>query len=176
MGDDRWQSYFPSCALDAKPEVHRMCAEWLTDALVRLEERALHPSNPVQPLIVRLLCLPTWSPGCSIRVNVATLPPRIVSRELDGIEAGFELGKLSRRSERVLTEVQATQFKRKWEYLRFWSLPATTDYDVLDGTTYVLEGSECGRYHVILRDETKRGDSFGELTDLLFKLSGVASR
>jgi hypothetical protein len=64
---DGWRHYFPAGSLDARPDLHRFTAEWFAQPLERLCEKPLHPAGPHQPLVIRLLCLPTWDPACSVR-------------------------------------------------------------------------------------------------------------
>jgi hypothetical protein len=174
---DGWRHYFPAGSLDARPDLHRMLAEWLAQALERLGDKPLHPAEPHQPLVIRLLCLPTWRPACSVCIESFGLSWWLTGRELDGEEAGFDLGALARRENRVLSGAEANQVTGLWRYLRFWSLAAAAgDDDVFDGTAYVLEAAEHGRYHVAHRDEPEWGDTFGEFSDLLLRLAGFAPR
>ncbi|MBX3398011.1 MAG: hypothetical protein KF873_04670 [Gemmataceae bacterium] len=174
---DGWRRYFPAGSLDPRPDLHRHRAEWYADALGRLGEPPLHPAGPDQPLVVRLLCLPTWSPACSVRAERSGLAWRLLARELDGEESGVDLGKLARREDRVIVGTDADRVAELWEWLRFWTLgpPADGD-DVLDGTSYVLEAAERGQYHVAVRDDPEWGDTFGEFADLLVALAGLAPR
>jgi hypothetical protein len=174
---DGWRRYFPAGSLDPRPDLHRFSAEWFADALSRLDELPLHPAEPDQPLVVRLLCLPTWAPACSVRAEPSGLLWRLDARELDGEEAGFDLGRLAVRSDRVLAADEAARLSEMWAYLRLWSVgPDAREDDVLDGTTYVLEAAERGRYHVAHRAEPEWGDTFGEFADLLVSLAGLAPR
>ncbi len=47
---------------------------------------------------------------------------------------------------------------------------------MFDGTTFVLEAAEHGRYHIIHRDDYEWGDTFGEFCELLLKLAGFVLR
>ncbi len=175
--DGGWQRYFPHGCLDPRPDLHRLSAEWFADALGRLDEPPLYPVGMDQPLVVRLLCLPTWRPACSVRVEPAGLSWQLAARELSGEEAGFDLGGLARRVDRVLAGSEAARVSELWAYLRLWSLgPAPDGDDVLDGTTYVVEAAERGRYHVAHRAEPEWGDTLGEFADLLVSLAGLAPR
>lgn len=175
--DDGARDYFPARGLDPRPDLHSFLAEWYGGALARLHEQPLYPANAEQPrLVVRLLCLPTWSRACSVRVEASGCFFGLEGRELDGEEAGFELGQLARRQARTLSGTETARFTASWEQLRFWSLAASRDNDVLDGTTYVLEAAERGRYHVAQWNDFEWGDPFGELSDLLFRLAGFARR
>lgn len=151
-------------------------AEWAGQALDRLGETPLYPATPDQPLTVRLLCLPTWQPACSVRIEDNGLLWRLVGRELSGEEAGYELGGLDYCESRQLSVVETDQVVGLWEYLRFWSLAVAGEEDVFDGTTYVLEAAEHGRYRVVRRDDLEWGDTFGEFADLLVRLAGLAPR
>lgn len=154
---DGWLHYFPPGSLDARSDLHRFSAEWFAQALERLGEKPLHPAEPHQALVIRLLCLPTWRAACSVRVEARGLSWWLVGRELDGEEAGLALGELARREDRRLSGAEASQVAELWEYLRFWSLAVASDEDVCDGTTYVLEAAERGRYRVAHRDDPEWG-------------------
>src|SRR6516164_6385274 len=95
MQDERWQRYFPNGCLSSRPDLHRGEAEYLALFLHRMGELPLYPPGPHHPLVIRLLCLPTWSSACCVRIEASGLFWRLVGKELDG-EAGFEIGKLIR--------------------------------------------------------------------------------
>jgi hypothetical protein len=173
---DDWRQYFPAGSLDTRPDLHRCRAEWYTDARVRLGEGPLHPAGPDQPFVVRLLCLPTWAPACSVRGERSGLVWRLLSRELDGEESGFDLGELAHRDDRLIVGADADRLTALWAWLRFWSIPTSGGEDVLDGTAYVLEAAERGRYRVVVRDDPEWGDTFGELADLLIGFAGLTPR
>jgi hypothetical protein len=171
MGDGR-QRYFPVGSIRPSRDI----AGWAGQALDRLGESPLQPAGPHQPLVVRLLCLPTWSPACSVRVERSGLSCLLAARELDG-EAGFDLGKLARREDRLLSNAEAARVAELWGYLRFWSLaPVASEEDVFDGTSFLLEGAGHGRYHVVVRDDPGWGDTLVELSELLVGLAGFAPR
>jgi hypothetical protein len=172
-----WRRYFPPGCLDPRPDLHRLSAEHFADALGRLDEPPLYPAGSDQPLVVRLLCLPTWRPACSVRVEPSGVSWQLAARELSGKEAGFDLGRLARRVDRVLAGDEAARVSELWAYLRLWALgPAPDGDDVLDGTLYAVEAAERGRYHVARRTEPVWGDTLGEFADLLVRLAGLAPR
>jgi hypothetical protein len=167
MSDNR-RRYFP-------PAYHRLLrdvAEWAGQALDLLGEAPLWSVALHQPLTIRLLCLPTWSPACSVRVERSGLSWRLAGRELDG-EAGFDLGELARCEDRLLSGAEGERLAELWDYLRLWSLaPIASGEEDLDGTSFVLEGAEHGRYHAVVRDDPEWGDTFGEFSELLLGLAG----
>lgn len=174
--DEGWRHYFPAGSLDPRPDLHRHRAEWYADALKRLGEQPLHPVRSDQPFVVRLLCLPTWSPACSVRAEPFGLTWRLFARELNGAESGFDLGELARRDDRLIAGADAERVAELWGWLRFWSVAPTGGEDVLDGTTHVLEAAERGRYRVVVRDDPEWGDTFGEFADRLVRLAGLTPR
>jgi hypothetical protein len=91
MQDDRWLRYFPRGSLTARPDVHRGQAEYFSLFLHHMGEMPLYPAGLHQPLVIRLLCLPTWSSACCVRIEASGLSWRLVGKEMDG-EAGFEVG------------------------------------------------------------------------------------
>jgi hypothetical protein len=175
MSDDDYRCYFPVGGLDSRPDLHRGLTEEFALFLRRMGEPPLYPAGPHQPLVVRLLCLPTWSQACAVRVEPHGLTWRLVAKEVSG-EAGFEVGQLVRSEARVLSAAEYRQAEELWEYLRFWSLPPAGGEDVLDGTTYLLEAAQHGRYHAAVREDPEWGDTFGEFCESLLRLAGLALR
>jgi hypothetical protein len=151
-------------------------ADWADQTLERLGERPLHPADPHQALVVRMLCLPSDSHACSIRAEAYGQSWRLFCRKLGSDESGFDSGELFRRDERLIVGDDAKRLTDLWEYLRFWSMSPDEEKDVFDGTTYVLEAAERGRYRVIHRDEPQWGDAFGEFSEVLLDLAGLAPR
>jgi hypothetical protein len=172
---DDAQAYFPAGSLDPQPRLHCGLARWFALFLTRMGEQPLYPARPDQPLVIRLLCLPTWSGACFVRVELHGLSWRLVGKELGG-EAGFEVGKLAHCQDRVLSAAESSAVAELWRYLHFWALAASGGEDVFDGTTYVLEAAEHGRYHVAHRDDPEWGDTFGEFIELLLRQAGFALR
>jgi hypothetical protein len=150
-------------------------ADWADQSLRRLYERPLYPVNQQQVLVVRLLCLPTGSPACSVRAELYGLSWRLFCRELGG-DSSFETGELTRREERLIVGTEAERLMDLWSDLRFWSIAPAGDREVIDGTTYILEAAERGKYRVIYRDDPEWGDTFAELIESLLELAGLAAR
>ena len=86
MGDG-WLRYFPVGSFRPIRDI----AGWAGQALDRLGESPLQPVGPHKPLVVRLLCLPTWSPSCSVRIERSGLSWLLAARELDGEAGGDDL-------------------------------------------------------------------------------------
>jgi hypothetical protein len=150
-------------------------ADWADQTLKQLFERPLHPVDTQQTLLLRLLCLPTGSPACSVRAELYGLSWRLFCRELSG-NSGFELGELTRREEHLIVGTDAERLTDLWSDLRFWSIAPAGDREVIDGTSFILEAAERGRYRVIYRDDPEWGDTFAEFSEVLLDLAGLARR
>jgi hypothetical protein len=151
--NDAWRRYFPAGSFDPRPGLHRGHAEYCALFLQRMEEPPLYPAASDQPLVFRLLCLPTWAGACVVRIERHGLSWRLTGKELDG-EAGFDVGKLISRENRLLSSQETGGIQELLEYLQFWSLPTRDpDTDGLDTTSYLLEGAEHGRYHLVERED-----------------------
>src|SRR5262249_2739047 len=115
-------------------------------------------------------------PACSVCVERSGLSWRLTGRELDG-EAGFDLGELARREDRLLAGADAARVAGLLGYPRVLGLaPVAGGGGGVDGTSFVLEGAERGRYHVVTRDDPEWGDTFGEFGALLIRLAGFTPR
>jgi hypothetical protein len=150
-------------------------ADWADESLERLGERPLHPVEPHQSLVVRLLCLPTGSPAYSVRAEAYGQSWRLFCRTLN-CETVFDSGISARRNDQLIAGKDAERLMDLWGDLRFWSIAAVDDKDAFDGTTYILEAVERGRYRVVHRDDPEWGDSFGEFSEILLDLAGITSR
>ncbi len=137
-----------------------------------MDETPLDTPAADQPLVVRLLLIPTWSPACCVRIETGSRVWRLVVKEMSG-EAGFDAGELIRSEDRLLNSGDADQIAALWRYLNFWSLPEAVESEdsILDGTTFALEAAQEGRYHVAHRDDFEWGETFGEICGLLLKLA-----
>lgn len=171
MQNERWCRYFPDGSLSAEPDLHSRLAGQFCWFLRQMDETPLEPPETDQPLVIRLLCIPTWSPACCVRIEAGSPTWRLAVKEMSG-EAGFDAGELIRTEDWLLTSREASQIAVLWDYLHFWSLPAAVESeDVLDGTTFALEAAQGGRYHVAHRDDFEWGETFGEVCRLLLRLA-----
>jgi hypothetical protein len=169
---DGWRRFFPAMDLPGIPGQ----SDWAGEALDRLGESPLQRVALDQPLVVRLLCLPMWRPACAVRVEDNGLTWWLAGAELTGEEAGCELGELGRHESRRLTIRETDRVVGLWAGLGFWSLAASAEDYVFDGTTYVVEAAERGRYRVVTRSDPAPGDPFGEFCDVLVRLACLALR
>jgi hypothetical protein len=161
--------YFPPGSLDARPDLHSCDASWFGSYLEAMEEKPLLPARH-SPLTFRCLCLPTWGQPWMVRIEELGLGWSLSGRQLTG-DGGFEVGEICRRVRRTLSGEESARVTGLLTALCFWDRPTTVDHFGFDGTTWVLEGTDSGRYHVIQRWEPEWGDTFGEFCRLLEELA-----
>jgi hypothetical protein len=162
-------SFFPKGSLDTRPDLDKFTAEWFSSYLERMEEPPLYPPSAALSMTFRLLCLPTWDHPSVVRIEAYGTTWRLLGKQTNG-DGGFEAGRIDRRERRLLTQEEANRVAGILPYLRFWELPAFTEDDGCDGTTWVLEGVNRGRYHVVHRWMPEWGDTFGEFCLMLLGL------
>ncbi len=65
---------------------------------------------------------------------------------------------------RSLTKEEVVQFHELFAELQFWQLPPVgaleVEGEIMDGTTWILEAVENGRYHIITRHSPKDSDRY----------------
>lgn len=169
--NDGWRGHFPVENIADLGGV----ADWAGECLERLGESPLHPAAPQQSLVVRLLCLPSSSPAFTVRAEAYGPAWRLSCRDLSE-ESGFELIEEVHSEDRLITGANAERLNDLWEYLRFWSINPTGERNAYDGTTYVMEAAEQGRYRVVSREDPGCDDTFGEFSEVLLGLAGLAPR
>ncbi|SPF50140.1 exported hypothetical protein [Syntrophobacter sp. SbD1] len=72
------------------------------------------------------------------------------------------VSKLNRKQS--LTKEEVVQFQKLFTELQFWQLPSVGAFEVeeeiMDGTTWILEAVEKGRYHLVRRRAPRDSDRF----------------
>lgn len=165
-----WQSYFP--AGDWESQHYCVRLDEVSEALFRMGEAPLWPPPAHDLLTIRVTVIPRWSFARCVRVVEDGARCLLSGRSLDGEEAAYELGKLHREVDRVLTTDEARSVIHMWRHLRFESLAAVDPDDVDDDSSTVIEAVRAGRYHAVRRDRIDFGDTYGEFSELLQKLAG----
>jgi hypothetical protein len=160
--------FFPPDSLGARPDLHGFVAGWFASYLIALEERPLYPPPAEIGPTFRCLCLPTWDRPSAVRIERRALTWWLTGQQADG-DGGFEIGRVDRRVARLLSNTEAIRVADLLPLLRFWELPPFIDDTGCDGTTWVLEGVDGGRYHVAHRWCPGRGDPFGDFGRLLLE-------
>lgn len=142
--------YFPPDVLHARPESERLFNDWFSQHLHSMGEPALFPAPNNPSLTFRFLLLPTWSEPYAVRVEQRGEEWWLVGRMTEG-DGGYEPGPVIRTVEGRLSGAEAQRLVTLLGKLSFWNLPTAIDDTGRDGTTWVLEGAEAGRYHMVHR-------------------------
>lgn len=166
--------YFPPDVLHFRPESERLFNDWFSQHLHSMGELALFPAPDNQSLTFRFLALPTWGKPYTVRVEQQGEDWRLVGRMTDG-DGGYEPGPVIRTVEGRLSGAEAQRLVKLLGKLSFWEEPTAIDDTGCDGTTWVLEAAEAGRYHVAHRWCPDKG-AFSEFCTLLGQLGGFHAR
>jgi hypothetical protein len=160
--------FFPTNALNPRPDLHAFRDQWYVSHLLAMEERPLYPPAPDQPVVYRLLFLPTFQHPAVVRLVEAGRVWRAVYKRSTG-RGGYFPGQLAGTAERELSPAEAKQFVGLLDRIDFWDMPPSEDTAGLDGSQAVLEGARDSGYHVVDR-WSPRGTPYAELVEFLLGL------
>jgi hypothetical protein len=135
-------------------------------------EPSLSCGAPPRGESYRFLWMPTFHRPIAVRVTLRPAGGVLVAIELDG-KAGYSVGKVIRRTERILDEPTAITIRTRVVGSGFWGLPTQlSDVGGTDGARWVLEGQVDGVHHIVDRwSPTHTG--FRALCLSLLAMSGV---
>ncbi|MBI5068930.1 MAG: hypothetical protein HZB56_11890 [Deltaproteobacteria bacterium] len=154
-------------------------AEWYAKALRRMGEASLARA-PTTAKVYRLTILPTWGHPVSVRLHAETGSEAIEAKRLDGL-GGYEPGRLAEQGSLQLSADQMNQFRSLYGKLGFWQMAFGDPGRGYDGSEWILEAAELGKYHVVARwspsSETDRRGlrAFVGLCEWLFRASPLAN-
>ncbi len=122
---------------------------WYSKHLVALKEPVLNDSSPTK--VYRFTLLPSFRNPIAIRLENKKDQITLYWKVCDG-KGGYDSGKLLTDKKKKLSLKEWTQFQQKIDSIDFWNTP-TIDNSVfgVDGTQWILEGKEFGKYHVVDR-------------------------
>jgi hypothetical protein len=103
------------------------------------------------------MALPAWISRWAIRLELIDGVWRVVTRRrrLPGNTAAAEP---QEHPERLLTMAESVNVEQALARLNLWALPVLVYDDAIDGTSWLIEGSEGSRYHVVVRHCTAESD------------------
>lgn len=179
------RKFFPEGTWDEtlgwwKPERRKAHYErWFGNQLAAMNEEPLwlDTGSSVMDTTVRLLFLPTFSPGSMVKVtNTEDGKVRYQFKQLDGA-GGYEPGQLRITTDGMVNKEHAAEIAALVGSIDSWGSDRPSeelDIICLDGTQIVLEYLSEGRHSVATRHECEMppGDVFRRLTLLLNDLTG----
>ncbi len=169
-------AYFPVDQKGVKG-VSEFESKWFGQALKNMDEPSLMGAGKSTG-VFRFLLLPTWGNPISVRVVVGDRDGQLVGKRLDGL-GGYAPGKLAETTSRSLSGEEVKEFADLYSKLKFFGLD-TADKDAgHDGSEWIVEASDHGAYHIVVRwspdryDPVKRHTTdFVNLCKWLFKKAG----
>lgn len=132
-------------------------------ALGAMREQPLGPLPPAARAAYRLVRFPSWRNPSVVRITKRSGVWEIVGR-LFGVSEGIAPRTVVWERTRLLNDVETARLERLLRNLRFWRMPAAIDHSGLDGTSWFLEGTHAGVYHLVYRwsPEEASLSAFGE--------------
>ena len=148
-------AYFPNLAFSQWQDSHNFTVDWYGKHLRSMREPSLSSGLLTQTNSVtwRLMCLPNFAEPICYRIHVADSDGSyVVVKRTDG-KGGYDTGKVILNQGKTISPDAFQELQRLLKDLTFWTLPVEGPKEIatLDGTAYVLEVADHGRYHVITR-------------------------
>jgi hypothetical protein len=171
---DSGHSYFPDTELSDNPLMSGMELERFSRTLRDLNEPSLLAlAQDKSVTVYRFLLLRSFHQPFSVRLMVAANGTASLSGIYIRPGYGYGPALTVNRETLNITPPDVQTFESLLDKADFWSLgPGRACITCRDGSDWLLEGVQGGRYHVVLRWSPKDGP-FREACERLMKLSGV---
>jgi hypothetical protein len=141
--------YFPQGTLAPQnAQIDELSRSWYSKHLHSMREPSLSCGST--GLTYRFTWLRTFHHPVVIRVVDSGRMGSLLAVELDGA-GGYEPGKLIRRQESTLSKTQLLELKSLFASTSFWTLPTPKETSGMDGSEWIIEVTDNGRYHVVVR-------------------------
>jgi enterochelin esterase-like enzyme len=136
-------------------------------------EPSISDANGTREFAYRFLWRRTFHHPISVRIQKSGPSTVLRAVELDGA-AGYYPGRVLKEVNKELSQPELEAALARLNKTGFWQMPIKDDSRWgLDGATWILEGNQGGKYHVVTRWSPESGD-FRELCRYLVQLSGLA--
>jgi enterochelin esterase family protein len=141
--------------------------------VARMGELPLSSGKEPSDLACRFLWLRTFHHPVSVRIQRSGSSIILRGVELDGA-GGYAPGKIAKEVKRELSPAEWETVVAKLDRSGFWQMESREDRSRmgLDGATWILEGSQGGKYHVVSRWSPESGD-FREACLFFLQLSNL---
>ncbi len=161
------------------PDDGGFLADWYSENLYAMGEPSLWalPREDRKAVAYRFLWTPSFRSPVAVRIVASGEGAVLHAVKLDG-GSGYRGGKPASRKSVKLTRDQWADVRRRLDDARFWSLPHELRTNgIADGASYVVEGVEGGKYHVVHANTNPRPDDrysrYKALCEEMIKLSGL---
>ena len=141
--------YFASNAIDQTDKRSDMFVRhWYSKHLAAMGEPSISCGQPGE--VYRFTWLRTFHHPVVVRANDKGNHAIVQAIELDGA-GGYEPGRVLRRTEKTLSIDELKELKSVFSDGHFGSMPTSEERDGLDGSEWIVETSDKGKYHLVVR-------------------------
>jgi hypothetical protein len=168
--------YFPKGTFDNDQRNDQFVNEWYSTELKALQEPSLYAlAKDSAQHSYRFLWLRTFHQAVTIRLDIQGDGSSILTERVGTGESGFKLPKLSLQSTTTKKiSVDKTQaFLKLVQTSGYWSMPAIGGSQGCDGSEWIIEGVQSGKYHLISSWTPSTGPIHDLGTALAFDLAGM---
>ena len=141
--------YFASNALDQTDKrSDEFARHWYSKHLTAMGEPSISCGQPGD--VYRFTWLRTFHHPVAVRVTDKGSHAIVQAIELDGA-GGYEPGKVLRRIEKRLSSDQFEELISNFSKAKFALMPTSEERIGLDGSEWIVEASDKGKYHLVVR-------------------------
>jgi hypothetical protein len=168
-------TYFPNHAFDSDAGLNKLLNDWYSRQLTALHEPSLLTQSKIPSTqSYRFLWLRTFHHPVAVRLEVKADGTAILTTKIASGTGGYSPGHLVTNTSKSLTKQQADAFLHKLDADKFWNLPSPPkDADGNDGSQWIIEGVEGGKYHLATQWSPKQGPIHDLGTTLAFELADL---
>ena|ERR1035437_7184460 len=167
--------YFPKRTLDTRPDLDKLLTDWYSAQLKALEEPSLFElAKTPTAQSYRFLWLRSFHHPIAVRLDIKADGTGILTTKVTSGAGGYEPGTLIENTTKPLTTHQTQAFLAKIQQTNFWLLPtATNDQKGTDGSQWMIEGVNSGKYHFVKRWSPETGPIRELGISLAIELAGM---
>lgn len=150
--------YFPEWTAKEEGQYLRSSDEGASSILTKMHEPTLFAATTDSPPhAYRFLWIGSFHPALALRVEINSAGSGTLTvKRLGRPPARDELGELIRDEEIAMSAAEVSAFLDALTEIDFWQVPRIDsdpmNHLVLDGATWILEGTDHGHYHVVERN------------------------
>lgn len=142
--------------------------KWYSEQLMALGESSLR-DNTNQTY--RFTCIRSFHAPFTIKIDVLADGTGTLSFAMCEQPIGSSGGEITKTAKKELSKEQIDTLLQSIDKKDFWNLPTSIDNLGLDGSEWIVEGVNIGRYHIVERWSPDEGTIY-ELGKLFIELSG----
>jgi hypothetical protein len=151
--------YFPEKTFAHDARMDQFVSHWYSGQLEALQEPSLfEKSKRTAETSYRFLWLRTFHHPIAIRVDMQNDGTAILTTKVASGAGGYNPGKLVTNKTRPLTKSELSTITSRIETSNFWTIPSySRDQGGADGSEWVIEIAEHGKYHLVSEWTPKDG-------------------